>query len=262
MPKIQIITEEILGKAKNVHQGAADIFSSQENVTKTIQNLGKDFSGKLPTLMTEHMLSMRDKYRSMNENLTQYGSFLEHSANTYEWNDKELAKWAAALGDRGASIGASAGASTGAAGGTTPTISTGTAVYPVSGGTVTRHGTAGHKAADIAAPAGTPVQAATGGTILMVIDKYSASDNWRSDGTKTEDYGNLVVIQGDDGNAYYYAHLGSVENLSEGQRIEAGSQLGTVGNTGNSTGPHLHFEMRKGGRSGEQLDPLEELGLV
>jgi uncharacterized protein YukE len=120
MPKIQVITEEILGKSKNVNQGAADIFGSQENVTKTLQNLGKDFTGKLPTLMTEHMLAMRDKYKAMNENLTQYGSFLEHAANTYEWNESELTKWATALGgEKGASVGAAIGGTTGGASGET-----------------------------------------------------------------------------------------------------------------------------------------------
>ena len=83
----------MLGKAKNIHQGATEIADSQSNVTKIIQNLGKDFSGKLPTLMTGNILSMKNKYKELNETLDQYGKFLTHAANTYEWNDKETAQW-------------------------------------------------------------------------------------------------------------------------------------------------------------------------
>ena len=101
MAKIQVITEEMLAKAKNIHQGASDVFDSQSKATNIIQNLGKDFSGKVPSLMTANMLAMRDKYNAMNETLDQYGKFLTHAANTYEWNDRDLAKWATALGDRG-----------------------------------------------------------------------------------------------------------------------------------------------------------------
>ena len=125
MPKIQVITEEMLGKAKNINQGAMDIFNSQGNVTKTIQNLGKDFSGRLPSLIVQNVLSMRDKYKAMNETLDQYGKFLENAANTYEWNERELTKWATALGgEKGASVhgaigGTPGGTGTGSEGGRT-----------------------------------------------------------------------------------------------------------------------------------------------
>ncbi len=64
--------------------------------------------------------------------------------------------------------------------------------------------------------------------------------------------GNYVKIQGDDGNEYYFAHMDSVHpGLSQGMRISGGELLGGVGNTGNAEGTenHLHFEVRRGGRS-------------
>jgi murein DD-endopeptidase MepM/ murein hydrolase activator NlpD len=272
MPKIQVITEEMLGKSKNVNQGASDILSSQNNVTGIVRNLGKDFSGKLPTLMTEHMLAMESKYKSMNENITQYGKFLEHAANSYEWNDKELAKWATALGgEKGASVGAAAGGSPGntspgaAAGNSIPDNSegAGSAVRPVQGGTITSHHGGGHHGIDYAAPAGTPIVAAKGGRIVTVVSNKSPDYNTypvNGRALTNDDYGNYVVIEDDDGNRYIYAHMRDVENLREGDRIETGTQIGSVGNTGNSSGPHLHFEMKD--KNKQQKDPLTELGLA
>lgn len=58
----------------------------------------------------------------------------------------------------------------------------------------------------------------------------------------------------------YYAHQSSV-NVGVGDTVEAGDQLGTVGSTGNSTGPHLHFEVRNNGSSIEPLAYLKTLGI-
>jgi murein DD-endopeptidase MepM/ murein hydrolase activator NlpD len=92
--------------------------------------------------------------------------------------------------------------------------------YWTSGGT---HG--GHPAADIFAPAGTPIYAPVGGTAMPGV--YPAG-------------GNAVTIRGDDGRFYYMAH-GKVPFA--GGRIEAGQAIGQVGNTGNaaSTASHVHF---------------------
>ena len=107
MPKVKVITEEMQGKAVNVALWALDMSHGQNNAMRIIQNLGRDFSGTVPSLIAENLLGMREKYRSMNETLDQYRKFLEHAANNYDWNDRELAKWAASLGDeKGARINA------------------------------------------------------------------------------------------------------------------------------------------------------------
>ena len=62
MPKIQAITVEMLAKSKNVLQGAAEIMESQNRVMEVVRNLGRDFSGKMPALMTGNLLAIREKY--------------------------------------------------------------------------------------------------------------------------------------------------------------------------------------------------------
>jgi murein DD-endopeptidase MepM/ murein hydrolase activator NlpD len=95
-----------------------------------------------------------------------------------------------------------------------------------------------HSGIDIGAPAGTPIQAVRPGRVVFAGEA----------GT----YGNLVVVEHADGLETRYAHARDV-HVRVGQRVGRGESLGTVGSTGRSTGPHLHFEVRRGGRA---VDPL------
>lgn len=90
----------------------------------------------------------------------------------------------------------------------------------------------GHKGHDYAAPAGTPTYAAAAGTVL--IANYSTSA------------GNWVVIQHDNGLVSKYMHHSAL-TVSAGQHVEKGQQIGYVGSTGQSTGPHLHFQVELNG---------------
>jgi murein DD-endopeptidase MepM/ murein hydrolase activator NlpD len=100
------------------------------------------------------------------------------------------------------------------------------------------HGTSqAHPGFDLAAKTGTPVAAAAGGTIVHA----------GAAGT----YGNLVTIRHDNGFETRYAHLSAV-TVKVGDKVDAGQQVGNVGTTGYSTGPHLHFEVR---HDGKPLDP-------
>ncbi|MGI8631573.1 MAG: peptidoglycan DD-metalloendopeptidase family protein [Solirubrobacterales bacterium] len=99
-----------------------------------------------------------------------------------------------------------------------------------------------HAGVDFPASTGTLVRAARSGTVRFA--------GWNSGG-----YGNLVVIDHAGGMETWYAHLSSVA-VSPGQRVSSGSGIGRVGSTGRSTGPHLHFELR---RRGEPLDPMPYL---
>lgn len=96
------------------------------------------------------------------------------------------------------------------------------------------HGREVHSGIDIPAPTGTSVVAAAPGTVNLA--GYNGS------------YGKCIILN--HGNNIYtlYGHLSSYI-VSAGQKVTAGQKIGNVGSTGNSTGSHLHFEVRKGGNS-------------
>ncbi|CAL9565511.1 hypothetical protein SUDANB120_04734 [Streptomyces sp. enrichment culture] len=71
-------------------------------------------------------------------------------------------------------------------------------------------------------------------------------------------YGNNVVIRHADGTYTQYGHLNSL-SVSVGQQVTPGQQIGLSGSTGNSSGPHLHFEARTGAKYGSDIDPIAYL---
>jgi murein DD-endopeptidase MepM/ murein hydrolase activator NlpD len=99
-----------------------------------------------------------------------------------------------------------------------------------------------HTGLDFAAPEGTPVSATADGEVTST----------GYDG----DYGNQIVITHDDGTQTWYCHLSSID-VSTGQSVQAGTTIGAVGMTGNTTGPHLHLEVHPGG--GAAVDPYSYL---
>lgn len=106
-------------------------------------------------------------------------------------------------------------------------------------GWITQSYQRGHSGIDLGAWAGTPVTAADRGVVIRA--------GWSDIG-----YGNFVIIDHKIDYITLYAHLGEIF-VSEGQIVSQGQLLGTVGSTGNSTGPHLHFEIRD---FGSRVDPL------
>lgn len=101
MPKMQIVTDEMLSRASTIGQDTSRILDCQNQITRIFQNMGRGFSGRIPTLMTQHMLAMDKDYKAMNNILTGYKEFLEYSANNYEWTEYELSRWAQSLGNSG-----------------------------------------------------------------------------------------------------------------------------------------------------------------
>lgn len=109
-----------------------------------------------------------------------------------------------------------------------------------------------HQGIDLAAPYGTPILAAADGTVVAV--GYFGG------------YGKLVAIEHPDGSLTRYAHLQRIDTRT-GQQVRAGQQIATMGSTGVSTGPHLHFEIRRDafftaqGGYGTPVDPEPLIGV-
>lgn len=99
-----------------------------------------------------------------------------------------------------------------------------------------------HNGVDLAGAVGTPVLAARGGTVVHVVNACHPTSSWGCGGG----FGNYVTVAHDGGYATIYAHLSTV-TVGLGASIAAGQQVGAVGNSGNSYGPHLHFEVRIAG---------------
>lgn len=98
-----------------------------------------------------------------------------------------------------------------------------------------------HQGLDIAAPTGTTVTAAAGGTVIMA--------QWYGG------YGNYILIDHGGGYSTGYGHLSAIY-VTTGQSVQRGQAIGAVGSTGQSTGPHLHFEVRI---AGKPVDPAPRL---
>ncbi|MER5178998.1 M23 family metallopeptidase [Streptomyces sp. NPDC002896] len=106
-----------------------------------------------------------------------------------------------------------------------------------------------HSGQDFAVPTGTPVAAASSGTVVK------AGPNGAGDGPA---YGNAIVIKHGNGTYSQYAHLSKV-NVRIGQTVKAGQNIALSGNTGNSSGPHLHFEIRTTPNYGSAINPASFL---
>jgi murein DD-endopeptidase MepM/ murein hydrolase activator NlpD len=101
-----------------------------------------------------------------------------------------------------------------------------------------------HTGIDIAAPAGTPLHAAADGVVLIAAASVDAAG-------RLVGYGNYVVVGHAAGFLTLYGHMSGVA-VHSGDRVRQGEVIGFEGSTGNSTGPHVHFEIRQ---DGTLLDP-------
>ncbi|MFG2328153.1 transglycosylase family protein [Streptomyces sp. NPDC048604] len=132
-----------------------------------------------------------------------------------------------------------------------PSTRTGSLHAPVGANPGTAYGKAGsawssgyHTGVDFPVPTGTSVKAVADGKVV--------SAGWAGA------YGYQIVIRHDDGRYSQYAHLSAL-TVRDGQRVGAGQRIARSGSTGNSSGPHLHFEVRTGPGYGSDIDPLAYL---
>jgi len=117
--------------------------------------------------------------------------------------------------------------------------------WPAVGRITSRYGYRGrefHTGVDIANSKGTTIRAADDGTVTFA--------------GRHGNYGNLIIINHGGGIETYYAHCNSI-NVSVGDKVQQGEKIGTVGTTGRTTGPHVHFEVRV---NGNHKNPLNYLG--
>ncbi len=123
----------------------------------------------------------------------------------------------------------------------------GALAWPLRGVLYARFGKKGnepHDGIDLSAPAGTSVKTAGPGTVLFAGEQKS--------------YGLIVIVEHPDELITLYAHNRDVR-VKTGQKVREGQVVATVGDSGRTSGPHLHFEVRKGG---VPVDPIEFLGPV
>ncbi|GAA2090109.1 hypothetical protein GCM10009801_54830 [Streptomyces albiaxialis] len=101
-----------------------------------------------------------------------------------------------------------------------------------------------HTGIDLAVPTGTPVRSVGTGTVVFA--------------GRSGDYGKAVTIRMSDKKYTLFAHLSTIA-VKRGKAVRAGTWLGRSGNTGRSTGPHLHFEVRAKRGYGSDIDPVRYL---
>jgi murein DD-endopeptidase MepM/ murein hydrolase activator NlpD len=123
----------------------------------------------------------------------------------------------------------------------------GSLAWPLRGVLYARFGRKGHEphdGIDLAAPAGTPVRAAGDGKVLFAGEQRA--------------YGRIVIVRHSNGLITLYAHNRELRVRTD-QTVRVGQVIASVGDSGRTSGPHLHFEVRKGTVS---VDPLEYLGPI
>ncbi|MGY1811859.1 M23 family metallopeptidase [Blastococcus sp. SYSU D00820] len=101
-----------------------------------------------------------------------------------------------------------------------------------------------HYGVDLAAPLGTPIYAAVDGVVIRA--------------GRASGYGNAIYIQDADGDVHIYGHM-RYYSVEAGDIVHAGDEIAKVGSEGQSTGPHLHYEIHRGGMDGRRIDPEEYL---
>lgn len=175
--------------------------------------------------------SLEDATQSLNE-------FKIAKVTEYENKKAEEAKAARIAAQKARYANASRAMATTATSGVSGNLSGMPLSIPVNGSITSRFGARGgsrastHTGLDIATSLGTGIRPITSGTVTYAGYKGS--------------YGNLIIIDHGNGVESYYAHCNEIY-VSAGQGVDSSTTIGAVGSTGNSTGPHLHLEIRIGG---------------
>ncbi|WP_325169598.1 transglycosylase SLT domain-containing protein [Bacillus sp. Au-Bac7] len=200
---------------------------------------------------TKYISQLLDKYNgsvtkalwAYNAGMGNVNNIVNSSANEWKGAKSYANKVLTYFDEYGGAVQASTAKATKAIDGFSGTI---TSTY----GTRTRNGkTETHKGIDIAGNKGDKIGATTAGTVTYA--------GWGKAGTGYGNYGNVVAVTAADGKTYLYAHLDSTK-VKKGDKVGVNQTIGTMGNTGDSDGVHLHYEVRTGGY-GTDIDPMSSV---
>jgi murein DD-endopeptidase MepM/ murein hydrolase activator NlpD len=217
-----------------------DLKAAREATKVTKEQVAEE--AKVLARKTAEQVAARDELVAQQNALADARAGRESVLATVQANRHEAEEDVEAMAAQSARLAAQIRASSGGSGGGSTGSGTSSSgfIWPVNGVLTSGFGWRWgrmHEGIDIAAPSGTPIRAAAGGTIIYT--GYMGG------------YGNLTVIDHGNGLATAYAHQSAI--YVGGGSVSQGTVIGAVGSTGNSTGPHLHFEVRV---NGSAVDPL------
>lgn len=200
---------------------------------------------------TKYISQLLDKYNgsvtkalyAYNAGMGNVNNIVSSSANEWKGAKSYASKVLSYFEDYGGAVQQSTAKATKAIDGFSGTI---TSTY----GTRTRNGkTETHRGIDIAGNKGDKIGATTAGTVTYA--------GWGKSGTGYGNYGNVVAVTAADGKTYLYAHLDSTK-VKKGDKVGVNQTIGTMGNTGDSDGVHLHYEVRTNGY-GTDINPMSSV---
>ena len=222
--------QELLDRIENTRQQIESEKNSLESTKSEVQTSKDAVETKKSALST----SVNQKNQLVS-NLSQEEKELEEQLEQFEQDKRQIQAELAAISKKNpvkdVVAPSAAGYISPLAGKTKANITTGYGSYQ------TRSGR--HTGVDFACSSGTPIRAVKSGTVVKSLALRYPNGNYKS-------YGEYVVIDHHDGTMTLYAHMSS-RAVSVNQTVSQGQQIGSVGSTGNSTGPHLHFEVLIGG---------------
>ena len=118
----------------------------------------------------------------------------------------------------------------------------------------------GHSGIDMGYGKNAPIRSFTNGTVTRVVNKFAPDSASLTKYTGNDTYGNHIIVRDENGKYNLYGHLNRT-NVQPGDSVKVGDILGIQGNTGRSTGSHLHYEVRQQSWYGSDIDPAKYVEL-
>jgi len=200
----------------------------------TLSDIVSTYEVNMEDIISSNGIETPDKLKIGQEIIIPGVDKLKVAVKETQVSAKKTASTSVKVASRGSSSGSSSSKAVSASGSMWPVKGTITSKFGARWGTT-------HKGIDIAAPTGTNVYAFMSGKVVF--------SGWEGG------YGKLVIIDHGNGLQSYYGHNSKLI-VSSGQSVSKGQHIADVGSTGDSTGPHCHFEIRKNGKAVNPLDYL------